>query len=63
MNRKNAILVTAVVLASAGFILCLKGFEEAFHIHKNGQPLYAPVGIGLLGISFVLFVVSAFTSE
>jgi hypothetical protein len=63
MNRKGAILVAGVVVASAGFFLCLKGFEAAFQIHKNGPPWYGPVGMGLLGISLVLFVVAAFTSE
>ena len=63
MNRKSSILVTGVAIASAGFFLCLKGFEASFHINKDGPPWYGFDGLGLLGLSLVLIVVGAFTSE
>jgi hypothetical protein len=63
MSKKTIILVTAIALALAGVVLCLKGVEVHFAIHKDGYPWYGPVGVGLIGFSFVTFVLSAFVSE
>ncbi len=69
MSKKSTIFGIACALAAIGFTLCLFGFADRFEVFLQnwGLPIEAgwhtPVGCGLLGFSFVLFVVGAFTDE
>ncbi len=63
MNKKSIILGIATVLTAAGFVLCIRGFMAWFSVYKDGPPWFTQGGLVLFGISFILFIVGAFTSE
>jgi hypothetical protein len=64
MSKKTIILVPGIAPFAAGIGLLIKAVEANLgHINKDGPTWHRPVGWMLLGISLVLFVVAALTSE